>query len=140
MILNNSILVLSRYETHFENIYTGLCNIKLDINKIKKRYIHFTQNVSFTTDLDVATEFRGNDGIIIGLNMNRSYNYLTKWFYGCDVSWISDYPGEKEILCGKGSALSIYKQNITIKGNNQYIVCDEGNQQEVSFQNMFARY
>lgn len=137
--LNESIAILSRYETHFENIYTGVCNAKLDISKAGKTgWIAFSTNVSFTSDLNIALQFRGSEGLIFGLNMRRSANAIFGQFRACDISWISSYPKEKEILCYIASPIQVYLKNVYVdKEKNQWIVCDEGNQQETSFENMF---
>ena len=100
-------------------------------------------NVSFTTDLNVAKQFRGASGMIIGLNIKRSYAATVGLFKACDVSWISEHPWEKEVLCSRGSQIHLYpnKMRITYNKNNdkqQWFVCDEGNLQETSYQAMFT--
>ena len=142
-LLNYAISILSQFEEHWENIYSGICCI---FYKFRNRYeirdiVHLKTNVSFTTDLKVAKEFRGSSGMIIGLNMKRSYAATTEWFCACDVSWISAHPREKELLCKRGSEIRFYRNKMTetYVGNEkqQWFVCDEGNLQETSFQAMF---
>ena len=142
-LLNYAISILSQFEEHWENIYSGICGI---FYKFRNRYeirdiVHLKTNVSFTTDLKVAKEFRGSSGMIIGLNMKRSYAATTEWFCACDVSWISAHPREKELLCKRGSEIRFYRNKMTetYVGNEkqQWFVCDEGNLQETSFQAMF---
>ena len=157
--LNNAIDKLSKLEKHRENIYHGICGVLLkckndasdiinsnnsntssvdDCDTEGRRYIVFKTNASFTTDLQVAKDFRGSDGIIIGLNMKRSIRVRLGKFVGCDVSWISKFPNEREILVKRGSTLNIYNDKMTLIDNNkQFFVCDEGNQRETSFQTMF---
>ena len=103
-----------------------------------QNHFYLTSNVSFSTNLTVAKEFRGNEGLIIGLNMSRSLAAWRGEFVACDVSWISRFPTEKEILCRKGSVIYCYKHKMTIKGKQQFLVCDEGNLQETSFHTMFG--
>ena len=96
--------------------------------------VYLTTNVSFTRDLKVAKEFRASSGIIIGLNMKRSYTATVEWFRACDVSWISANPGEKETLCQRGSQIRFYKNKMT----QTYIANEkQGNLQETSFQAVF---
>ena len=142
-LLNHAIGILSNFEEHWENIYTGVCNVFYKFtNKYEMRdIVYLTTNVSFTTDLKVAKQFRGSSGMIIGLNMKRSYAATVDGFRACDVSWISDHLREKEILCQRGSEIRFYRNKMTETciGNEkqQWFVCDEGNLQETSFPAMF---
>ena len=59
----------------------------------------------------------------------------------CDVSWISKFPTEKEVLVAKHSLLPINKKQIywtQTKDKRQYAVCDPCNSENVSFQSMFG--
>ena len=144
-LLNYAIARLSQFEEHWENIYSGICNVFYqfkDDNKYLRQIIYFTTNVSFTTDLQKAKEFRGRSGMIIGLNIKRSFAAIQGKFNACDVSWISKY-NEKEILVQRGSAIRIYQNKMTQTQTKdgekqQWFVCDEGNLQETSFQSMFC--
>ena len=142
--LNYTIDILSKYEIHKDNLYTGLCGIyyqfetKFGDSPHLHDRLHFIANVSFSTKLDVAGRFSSNEGLIIGLNMQRCYMALVKGFAACDVSWISKFPNECEVLCQRGSTLHVYRHKMTIKGKQQWLVCDEGNLQQTSFQAMFG--
>ena len=61
-LLNYAIQTLSHYENHFENIYTGLCDVILNYKSTSalRGYAFLQTNTSFTTDLEVAKEFRGS--------------------------------------------------------------------------------
>ena len=135
--LNTAIQTLSHFEQHQENIYTGLCNVYYKFRD-KIDVLYFKTNVSFTSNLTVAKEFRGNEGLIIGLNMSRSMRALMQHFRACDVSWISRFPSEKEILCMKGASINCYKYKMIQKGKQQWMVCDDGNLQETSFHVVFG--
>ena len=143
-LLNLAIEHLSSYEIHHNNIYTGLTGVLLDIKKLYLECggmeLMFKTNVSFSTDLDVAIRFRGSNGIIIGVNMQKIP--LVMQFKACDVSWISQFPHEKEILAQRCSLLNMYPSKATydIKGQNQWFVCDCGDAIETSFENMFAKH
>ena len=145
-LLNRAIRLLSQFEEHWENIYTGVCGVfyKFSNNNNKiSDVVYLKTNVSFTTDLNVAKQFRGASGMIIGLNMKRSYAATMRLFQACDVSWISKHVWEKEVLCSRGSQVPFYrnKMEITYSKNNdkqQWFVCDEGNLQETSYQAMFT--
>ena len=105
--------------------------------------VYCKTNVSFTTDLEIAKQFRGSSGMIIGLNLKRSFAAVEKRFHACDVSWISKYANEKEILVARGSEIRIYRNKMTQTQTKdgekqQWFACDEGNLQETSFQSMFC--
>lgn len=110
--------------------------------------LSFKTHQSFSTDLNVAKEFAGDDGMIIALKMNRhKFQRMcnTDQFCCGDVSWISKFQTEKQILVGKSSVLTINKNNIYNIGNYQYIICaldpltqyDYDNQ--MSFENAFLK-
>ena len=138
--LNDAIKTLAPFEDHYENIYTGMCGVFYSIVDKEKECdrIFFTSNVSFSTDLKIAKECRVDEGLIIGLNMKRSYSAMIGAFRACDVSWISPFPREKEILCERGSMVHVYQYKMTQIGKQQWLVCDEGNLQQTSFQAMFG--
>ena len=77
------------YEIHYENIYTGVCDVCI---QTIKQWIGWCiyPNVGFTTDLNLALQFRGDSGVVIGQNMKRIYNERSSSldFVACDVSWI----------------------------------------------------
>ena len=89
--------------------------------------ITFNSNVSFTTDATVAKEFRGLNGMILQIDMKNSLNVKYKFFKSCDVSWISNYPSEKEILAFRGSHFDFRFSSIRMdkESQNQWIVCDD---------------
>ena len=143
--LNLAIYTLSQFEEHWENIYSGICNVfyQFKDSKYLRESIYFRTNVSFTTDLKIAKQFRGSTGMIIGLNIQRSFAAMQGRFHACDVSWISKYPNEKEVLVQRGSEIRIYPNKMTQTQTKdgekqQWFVCDEGNLQETSFQSMFC--
>ena len=140
--LNLAIRCLSYFEEHQENIYTGICNVYYEFKDKEKNLMYFTSNISFTASLTVAQEFRGNEGLIIGLNPSRSLAARAGWFRVCDVSWISRFPSEQELLCKRGSMVCCYRYKMTISQTQkqQWLVCDEGNLQETSFQAMFSSH
>ena len=146
-MLDTAIVVLSRYENHYENLYTGVCGITVDMkqvmNKDMGKQIHFLTNVSFTSDLTVAREFfHGSNGMIIAVNLQRCLSYKTQILKACDVSWISDHKREKEVLARKFSMLNVYWSKMIHDEENkiQWLVCDEGNNQQASFQRMFVMH
>ena len=74
--------------------------------------------------------------MIIGLNMQdlMYYKIGSTCFSACDVSWISQFPEEKEILTTKGSSIPLYKSKIKVIDDQQYIIGDDSSQ---TFQTMF---
>ena len=142
-ILNETIKKLSQFEVHYENIYTGICGIFYELNN-HMRMVCFKSNVSFTTDLNVAKQFRSNDGIIIGTNIqkicsNPCINNCYNGIMACDVSWISKFVSEKEILVRAGSIIKIYPNLVRKQANKQWIVYVEDDTNENSvFKSMFG--
>ena len=68
-------------------------NKKKHANKngsLENHELTFPTFTSFTTDIEVAKSFRGKRGMIIGLR--------SKDIVACDVSWISHFSDEKEVL------------------------------------------
>ena len=141
-LVNAAIDLLSRFEEHWQNIYSGICGVAYQfVTKPNQpnivNVLHLRTNVSFSSDINVAKEFRAASGMIIGLNMKRSISVAKGSFYACDVSWISSQPREKEILCARGSEIHVYFNKMHEIENKQWFVCDEGNLQETSFPSMF---
>ena len=136
--LNLAIAALGAGEMHYENLYSGLCNVKLDIKKLylnTQNNLKFKTTVSFSSDINVAKEFRGAEGIILGLNMSRDtwYNRYES-FSACDVSWLSKYPTETEVVVARRSTFRIMPSQSMQIGKNQYVVLHNS---DASFQKMF---
>ena len=79
---------------------------------------------SFSTNLNEAKTFAGSDGMIIALNLSSSVNcgQIESQFNAigaCDVSWLSQYPNENEILVSRMNNLMIWKRNIVQVGKYQ---------------------
>ena len=126
-LLNYAIKTLSHYENHFENIYTGLCHVSLTYKStsVFRGCVHLKTNASFTTDLEVAKEFRASNGMIICVNMQLLLAYKQEAFKACDVSWISEYPDEKEILVTRFSWINLNARKIFRSNDNQWIIADD---------------
>ena len=133
--VNSAIHMLSKFEASHGTIYTGLCDISIGSDKRKlKQIVGFKTNVSFTTDYEVAEEFRGSNGMIMGINMKSNDNSIYLFsdaelkLCACDVSWISHAPREKEILIKRGCAVDILPHMIKYnqEQQNQWIVCGSG--------------
>ena len=149
-ILNFTIWHLNRFEIHNENIYTGFFGVILDIKKLylkrDSQVLMFKTNVTFTRDLDVAKQFRGSNGMIIGINMKTNENFLFPKDYKlccCDVSWISNHPIEKEVLIKKGSVVQVAPHMIKYESEkeNQWVICGSGAYWDAigsSFETMFC--
>ena len=177
--LYSAISTLCDCEKHDTNIFTGLTNVYADETKVdgkRSNHLLLKSYQSFSQDLSVAEQFRGCDGLIIGVNLQsiKTIEFDTSCFdqcefntpnkenlapqfvfqlksdgaglLCCDVSWISKFPNEKEVLVAKHSLLPINKKHIywqqtnTNKFKRQYVVCDAGKSRNVSFQSMFDKY
>ena len=173
---------LSKYETHDENIYTGLAGIYLDATKFdseQNNHLLLKTYTSFSTDLSVAKDFTASNGLIIGINMKNGkkiyYNENVGSMFDnidgmsfdsianelnvrmqlsvqeqsvgllcCDVSWISKYSTEIEVLMAKHSILPISRKHIfdNYKPIYQYVIssASTNRNENVSFVDMFCKY
>lgn len=142
--LLEAITELSQYEIHDENIYSGLAGIIFNTNQLYGNAeigLYFKTCVSFSRDLRVAREFRTNEGLILGINLYRAWLYSLggSWKHpcACDVSWISKYPTEKEVLVARKTQFPICPSKCLQIGKKQWVVCNKGDDDKVSFKSMF---
>eukprot|EP01084_Bolivina_argentea_P051808 95277_1 len=92
--LYNAINELSVREKGDFAVYSGLNGVKLNKKKINKGW--FKTYVSSSWIKEVATSFMGNDqGMIFQIDKKFKKDGYIKC---CDVSWISKFPDEKEVL------------------------------------------
>ncbi len=89
---------LGRHEKWAYELYSGLNGIRFsDYNPFHT----FATFLSSSKSKDVALNFRGENGVLLTFNKSlRSTNLLGSMSTGvsCDVSWISKFPDEMEIL------------------------------------------
>ena len=111
------------------------------------------QYTSFSTDLQVSKQCRGNQGLIIGLNMKQMHRFRFSKIIGavntqcgmtcCDVSWISKYKNEKEVLVSKYSLLPILENKIfdIQEGSvvNQYVISTPYDDKTSTFEKFFLQ-
>ena len=139
--LNLAISTLGAQEVHYENLYSGLCHVRIDMKELylnTDSVMMFKSNVSFSSDITVAKEFRGAEGMILGLNLSHDYKYhFDQRICACDVSWLSKYPTESEVLVARRSMFSISPSQAIQIGKNQYVLLQNGDDIENSFQKMF---
>ena len=120
----------------------GICGIKLDVSKAVNNNgaLSFITYQSFSTSLEVAREFAGNEGLIIAIKLNRNKQNIHEFLFCCDMSWISKFVSEKEILLRRNSAVPLHISNIYNIGNYQYIICsDDPLDDIISFEEAFLR-
>ena len=136
-LLNSGIIELSKYEIHDENIYSGLNGALLDFYQLYRQanfscLLHFKSNVSFTKDLNVAYQFRGAEGMVLGINLKQSLEEdifghgIKSRISACDVSWISRFPLEQEVLISRHSQFNVYVSKSKQIDKKQWIVCNLG--------------
>ena len=83
-----------RIESNDMNIVDGIISIIFEYQRHAQWSKRYYGPCSATTDLHVARSFAGKDGMIIVMKPDTSrtqYKVL-------DISWISDYPDEREYL------------------------------------------
>eukprot|EP01084_Bolivina_argentea_P303161 523345_1 len=89
---------LSVREIGSYKLYSGLNNVKLDKPQISKGY--FPSYVSTTWIKNVSMTFIEVEGMII--QFDEKYRSKT-WVDCCDVSWISRFPDECEVLIARST-------------------------------------
>ena len=79
--------------------------------------------------------------MIIGYKLNDSKygKYSTGSIKACDVSWISKFPDEKEVLLQRGASMFVDINKIYQIENCQYIAVGQGSPDNISFQSVFAK-
>eukprot|EP01084_Bolivina_argentea_P120388 213368_1 len=91
--LFNAIRILSLRETGNFEVYSGLNGVKISSKVVK--ISHFTTYMSTSWSKDVATQFMGNEGMVLHINEKFKDEMSVKC---CDVSWVSKFEDEREIL------------------------------------------
>eukprot|EP01083_Nonionella_stella_P246949 856776_1 len=122
--LYEAIRRLSQRERGCFSVYSGLNNVKLPTKSVKCGY--FKTYVSTAWNKDVAQAFMGNDkGMIINIDKEfKNDDYV----YCCDVSWISKFPDECEVLFARSMRYTY--------GDFECVVLDDANGvQTVSLKN-----
>eukprot|EP01084_Bolivina_argentea_P075898 137541_1 len=99
--LYHAIEKLSHRESGSFSVFSGLTKVKSDIKYINKGY--FVTYVSTSWNKQVAVSFMKDDGMLIQIDKKLKEDYHTKC---CDVSWISKFPDECEILFARSTDMS----------------------------------
>eukprot|EP01083_Nonionella_stella_P096565 271503_1 len=98
--LYNGITKLSAKESGSFDVYTGLHGVKLNRKSVDKAW--FITYVSTSWRKDVALSFMASEGMIIKIDKDYKNDELhyhrTSGINCCDVSWISKFMDECEIL------------------------------------------
>eukprot|EP01084_Bolivina_argentea_P273483 465871_1 len=97
--LYSAISELSQKEIGSYNVYSGLHKVKAN-----KKQLHDSYLVTYTSaswKKEVAEAFMKNDGVMI--EIDKDYRNLVAC---CDVSWISKFPDECEILFARSIAVN----------------------------------
>ncbi|ETO35303.1 hypothetical protein RFI_01760, partial [Reticulomyxa filosa] len=108
--LQQAILILHNHERREEEsieLYCGLKKVRLEnIKEIKEWF--FISHVSTSDDIQVAKMFRSDRGCILHFHPSmRRANMI----YSCDVSWISPFKNEREILFSRSHVIQFYNTN-----------------------------
>ena len=94
--LYNAIQKLSVQERGIYQVYSGLTGVKMDKKVVKNRY--FATYVSTSWRKEVSEQFVAGEGMII--HIDEEYRDTLNC---CDVSWISKFPDECEILFSRST-------------------------------------
>ena len=95
LCLYNAIGELAGKERGKFPVFSGVGGLKLDSKVIAEG--HFITYTSTSWKKDVATSFMNGKGMMIRIDPDY------KDFAGCDVSWISKFPDECEILFSRST-------------------------------------
>ena len=129
--LSDAITVLSYWENHDLFVYCGIsaaemkemedaAAIDYDDRRKQDRILFFQTYKSFWTSLSVAKEFAGDEGQIITIKLCPLNLAITKNIHACDVSWISKYVNQREILVAKNSSLIFDRTRIRKSARGKY--------------------
>ena len=94
---------LSQREEGKYKLYSGLNKVKLNKKEIKEGY--FVTYVSTSWNKNIAQDFMNGEGMIIEIDENFKNGYD---IYCCDVSWISKFPDECEVLFCRSAQRGFY--------------------------------
>ncbi|ETN98796.1 hypothetical protein RFI_38691 [Reticulomyxa filosa] len=96
-LLQSAIIILHQHERREEDdteLYCGLKGVRLEnIKEIKAGF--FISHVSTSDDIEVAEMYRSDQGCILHFHPSMRRAFYIK---SCDVSWISPFKHEREIL------------------------------------------
>ncbi|ETO35304.1 hypothetical protein RFI_01759 [Reticulomyxa filosa] len=102
--LQDGIHILHKHERREESaieLYCGLRDVRLEnIKEIKAGY--FINYVSTSDDIQIAQMYRSDQGCILHFHPSMRRTLISS----CDVSWISPYKHEREILFARSVAFS----------------------------------
>lgn len=104
-LLYFAISKLSEFENHGNMVlYSGMSGVTFKFNTSNKnpKILMLTYH-SFSTKKAVAKAFRGKDGMLIAYKQATTDDDQSAYrdsgdSVGCDVTWISKFPGESEVL------------------------------------------
>ncbi len=105
-ILHKAIATLHRRETipkkGTKKLYSGLRGVHMDLKDMRSKNYHFITFVSASFDKEVAQSFKGGRGTL-GMIMDLTSGLKKRDIAFADVSWISRFPDEKEVLFAPGA-------------------------------------
>ena len=97
--ISTGIFILHKFERfHNISLFCGLRDVFLNAQEAmdpKSRIRGHLRIASFSTDLKVGKTIQGNSGMLMVLKIDDSINYNICM---SDISWICEYPLEKEVL------------------------------------------
>eukprot|EP01083_Nonionella_stella_P253106 871291_1 len=105
--LYSAIKLLSSKETGRYTLYTGLDKVKLNEKEIQCGYFPTYTSTSWVRN--VASTFMGSAGMMIQIDKTTRSSPV---FLCCDVSWISKFPDECEILIARSTVYNKFKLKI----------------------------
>ena len=106
--LYTAIRNLSRAETGKYPVYSGLNGVKMNTKHIANGF--FVTYVSTSWKKEIGQAFMKDEGMLI--HIDEDYRDASD-VNCCDVSWISKFPDECEILFARSKSVSAFKCEVT---------------------------
>ena len=136
LVLTFAVLKLSHAQRNFGDkqitsavsLFSGLRHTEFipgeatDPEKIPKQPIRTHAFMSTSMNREVADEFRGDTGMTMQIELKGRKLDDPLLRRACNVSWISKFPGEMEVLVCPNTRLIIQKV-ITVSHGMQHVVC-----------------
>ncbi len=112
-VLSDAIQTLSKHETFSFPLYCGLHAVEIPSDRIGEGF--FNSYISTSYDSSVALAFMKSQGTLVEFDSTIggvSFGKHDMCTLACDVSWVSKYRKEKEILFCRGKGLQWTMQRI----------------------------
>jgi len=91
------------------DLWCGLCDVFFDYSMVESKHFFLCSHQSSSVCKAVAERFRSDCGTLVKIDANSIPPH-----YRCDVSWLSPYKAEREVLLRRGLRLKMKHFDIAI--------------------------